>query len=210
MGGSGSGSWYRWGGSKDTTDGLNSLDVNWLNRGGYLTPGTSSSVRWTRNGESAGDVSLRAEAGRVVLIYRSRSSGRDWESVEEPVPLVWTTCHYGGRRPWFVCPGARNGVRCGRKVSKLFAGGKYFLCRHCYDLVYDCQRETESHRLLRKAQDIRRRLGGSASMMDPFPWKPKGMHWKTYERLRSKAEDADERSWGALSEWLDKTKSRLN
>jgi len=35
-----------------------------------------------------------------------------------------------------------------------------------------------------KAQKIREQLGGSPSMFDEFPPKPKGMHWKRYERLR--------------------------
>jgi hypothetical protein len=36
------------------------------------------------------------------------------------------------------------------------------------------------------------KLGGSTSMADPFPRKPKGMHWSTYWRLRQIAEEADE------------------
>lgn len=195
---------YRFGG-KDTTDGQHSLNVNWLNRHGYLTPGRSSSVRWTRGDRETGNIGLRAEAGRLVLVYRSRSHGGEWEDVEEPVRLTWTPCNYGGERPWFVCPGAH----CGRRVGTLYGAGKYFLCRHCYNLAYDCQREREQDRLLRKAQDIRKRLGGSASMADLFPWKPKGMHWKTYERLRNRAENAELRMWGALSAWLDKTKARF-
>jgi hypothetical protein len=50
--------------------------------------------------------------------------------------------------------------------------------------VYESQREDCGTRLVTKAQKIRRRLGGSASLMEPFPDKPKGMHWQTYERLR--------------------------
>jgi hypothetical protein len=198
MGGCGSGSWYR-GSSKNTVEGCKSLDVNWLNRKGYLASGMWATVRWTRNGEDSGNISLRAEVGRIVLEYRSRSGGGDWESVTEPVRLTWTWCNYGGQRPWFICPGAG----CGRRVGKLYAAGRYFLCRHCYDLAYDCQRETAHDRLLRKAQNIRQRLGGSASIAEPFPWKPKGMHWKTYWRIRERSEDAELLSWGALELWLD-------
>lgn len=49
------------------------------------------------------------------------------------------------------------------------------------------QREDEMNRALSKAQAIRVRLGGSASMMAPFPAKPKGMRWSTYYRLQAMA-----------------------
>ena len=32
------------------------------------------------------------------------------------------------------------------------------------------------YRALHRAQDIRRRLGGNANMVEPFPEKPEGMH----------------------------------
>jgi len=38
-------------------------------------------------------------------------------------------------------------------------------------------------------------------MDEPFPWKPKGMHWSTYWRYVQKAEDADAR---AVPPWLFK------
>jgi hypothetical protein len=68
---------------------------------------------------------------------------------------------------------------------------EYFRCRHCYDLVYESQRENGPTRLISKAQKIRQRLGGSASLMEPFPPKPKGMHWQTYERLWWHAQEAE-------------------
>ncbi len=48
--------------------------------------------------------------------------------------------------------------------------------------------ETYHDRMLEQAQKIRRRLGVSEVIVDPiFHWnKPKGMHWKTFERLRWK------------------------
>lgn len=44
-------------------------------------------------------------------------------------------------------------------------------------------READHSRMLRKAQKIRERLGGSMNMLEPFPAKPRGMHWTTYIRL---------------------------
>jgi hypothetical protein len=119
----------------------------------------------------------------VVLIYRHRVYGDEWENTREPINITWTACNFGGERPWFMCPGVVNGVVCGRRVAVLYGPGRYFLCRHCYDLNYQSQREDSAHRSLSRAQEIRKRLGGSASMTQPFPRRPKGMHRKTYIRL---------------------------
>ena len=46
-----------------------------------------------------------------------------------------------------------------------------------------------------RAQKIRRRLGGQGRLDDCFPAKPKGMHRRTYKRLKDEAERF-ERAWG--------------
>jgi hypothetical protein len=38
-----------------------------------------------------------------VLIYRVRSFVAEWKSTEQRVSITWTNCHFGGRRPWFIC-----------------------------------------------------------------------------------------------------------
>ena len=39
------------------------------------------------------------------------------------------------------------------------------------------------------------KLGGSPSLAEPFPDKPKGMWWRTYWRLKTGAEEAEYQSW---------------
>jgi len=122
------------------------------------------------------------------------------------VLLSWTVRNFGGERPWFVCPGAG----CGRRVALLYGPGRYFLCRHCYDLRYESQREDKTHRALRRAQKIRERLGGSANMTEPFPEKPKGMRWSTYERLWFEHHEAEMEQLTGMREWLDKMERKLD
>jgi hypothetical protein len=77
------------------------------------------------------------------LIYTIKSSG---DGLDYKIPLEATTPNYGGLRWWFICSLSRHGMFCGQRVSKLHLppGGKYFGCRHCYDLTYQsCQ---DSHR----------------------------------------------------------------
>jgi hypothetical protein len=169
MGGPGSGRWYRWN-TKNTAKSCQHIDVRDWQRRGWLRIGVQ--FWW-------GGIIVQVQHGRVHLSYRIQRGGEDGLDIEEPVPLTWTPCHYGGQRPWFRCPG----WGCNRRVAKLYLGGPYFLCRYCHDLVYESQREDCATRLVTKAQNIRQRLGGSASLIEPFPDKPKGMHWQTYDRL---------------------------
>jgi len=74
-------------------------------------------------------------------------------------------------------------------VAVLYAGQR-FACRHCHDLAYESTRQSAPDRGIRKAQNIRERLGGSANLSLPFPPKPKGMHWRTYYRLEEEAQEA--------------------
>ena len=144
---------------------------------------------------------------RVILLYRCRSGlGDQWDDVKETVPLDWTPCNFGGERPWFFCPG----VGCSRRVAILYGPGRHFLCRHCYDLRYESQREDKTHWALWRAQKVRERLGGSANMTGPLPEKPKGMHWRTYERLWWEHHEAEMEGLAGTREWLDRLQRQLS
>ena len=210
MGGVGSGNWYRFD-KNTTTDECHSVDLRYLHRKGLLTPGHWFSLRWARAGRETGSirgvVSRDGQPEQITLLYRHRSGlGGEWEDVQEPVALTWTACNFGRERPWFICPGAG----CGRRVAILYGPGRYFLCRHCYDLTYESQRENAMYRALHKAQSIRERLGGSANMTKPFPGKPKGMHHETYWRLREEHDEAAMEQLAGMREWLDKMERQLS
>jgi hypothetical protein len=189
MGGVGSG--RRSGFGRDAVESCRSLDVNRLHREGCLEVGWSGNWQWTRDGERIAWISLRAEMGRIVLSYRYRRNGGDWQDVKEHIEIEHVPWRFGGSRPYFICPGVVNGVTCGRRVVKLYGPGRYFLCRHCYRLAYASQSEGAWDRAVRRASKIRLRLGGDHGIVAPFPQKPKGMWQRTYERLRERAIEAE-------------------
>jgi hypothetical protein len=189
MGGSGSGNWWHTATGYTVEDCL-SLDVNKLVRDGLLAyAGCRGSITWKERGTgkitaTAGFelASMRTESADFRLSYTVGRGGSK-KPVIENLYLQTTNPHLGGVRWWFTCP------NCGRRVAKLYIPPRdeFFLCRHCYRLTYQSQRESPMFRLLGQAQKIRARLGGSTIIDEPFPKKPKYMHWRTYERWHSKA-----------------------
>jgi hypothetical protein len=190
MGGFGSTRWACFS-TKVTIESTWSLDINGLNRAGCLRSGYWGGCEWTRDGEQVASIRFRRDGDRLLLSYRVRQHGGEWRNVEQPTQIVWAACRFGGVRPYFVCPGIVNGITCGRRVSKLYGAGTYFLCRHCYQLAYASQREDRHDRALRRANNIRKRLGGEPGTASAFPARPKGMHRDTYERLQSAVLNAE-------------------
>ena len=87
MGGFGSGRGQR---GKDTTSDMRPLDIRKLQRDGLLTAGRAFGWHWTVNGEEVASIQMRTEVDRVILNYRSRSNGGEWQPMEYPVYLEWT------------------------------------------------------------------------------------------------------------------------
>ena len=195
MGGPGSGNWWRWN-SKRTTESQRRIDIRWLKKMGFLRPGNMGSISWTRGNEKTGSINFKMEAGQMILNYRYRSHGGKWEPVEQAVSFDHTPCNYGEKRTWFRCS------RCRQRVVVLYGAGKYFFCRHCYDLTYSSQQEGRPDRLMRKARKIRARLGAGNDLMEPILFKPKNMHQKTFDRLRREADHAWNLSWTIMAQRL--------
>jgi hypothetical protein len=178
--------------SRETTSAYSRLDVRWLNREGFLTsPQRNYTVTWSTRGVPTSSINIERDPNGIVLSYNYGNQRQgEVRRLEYLVNIEWTQCNYGGSRPWFRCP-AKG---CGRRVAVLY-GGVIFACRQCHSLSYDSQKESAYNRALNRAQAIREKLGGSRNVAENFPLKPKGMHWRTYERLRSDAEEATLHSW---------------
>src|ERR1700692_2642395 len=74
---------------------------------------------------------------------------------------------------------------------------------------YESQREIPVSRAMRRAQMIKMRLGGSGDPFEPFPQKPRRMHWRTYVRLREQARAADADAEGLLAQSMPGFKELL-
>jgi hypothetical protein len=159
-----------------------SIDVRRWHREGLLCAGQrfSHPLTWTWMPTESVDVVIEADA--VVLIRRSRSWGGEFGQ-RQRVPITWTPCSLGGRRPWFRCDEYYGGRYCGRRVALLYSGGGPFACRHCRRLVYASQNETPTLRAINRVRKIRMRSSRSRArpMISPHPgWSslPRGFRTK--------------------------------
>jgi hypothetical protein len=190
MGGFGSGRTAGMG--YDTVESCRSIDMNRLHQEGCLSPAWQGGWQWSCNGECVYFITMRMEYECLVLSYRMCIDSGDWEHITERVSIVRAPCRLGGSWPYFLCPGVGSDIACKRRVTKLYGASRYFLCRHCYCLVYASQGEGALERALRRANKIRMRLGGDPDMEAPYPDRPRGMWRRTYERLLDGLTDAEE------------------
>jgi hypothetical protein len=181
MGGAGSGRYPRPSG-KITVDVALSLDVRALQRTGLMQPGSWFVTPWA-NGRAPAAVTVEVQYSAVRLHLPAEVCGVPVEIRSHLIKIESTPCHFGGHRLWFACPT----LGCGRRSAILYFGRIALACRTCCELSYQSQRERAPDRALRRAQGLRRRLGGSANVLVPFPGKPLRMHWRTYEVLRQEA-----------------------
>lgn len=171
-----------------TVEETRALRVSALQEWGVLEPGASQ--QWGWDNPPTRTIALRCGADTLELVFTAAGE----VAAQQHVPLIRTPCHFGGDRTWLQCP-------CGRRTAALFDAGETFACRQCLGLTYSIQQEASRWRPLRGAQAIRRKLGGGASIVEPFPPRPRYMHRATYRRLIAKAERYEERTIGHVAAW---------
>jgi len=183
---------------KCATEDYRALDVRALHRAGVLVAGWSGNWRWSRQGKVVASIGLAAESReRLRLRYRATKAGQS-EEKDYPVSITWTPCHLGGERPWFLCP------CCGHRVARLY-GSTMFACRHCLRLNYRSQQANKRDRATDRSFDLRRALGCDEGFLirpAEFIRKPKGMHWRTFERKVEEIKHVDARALASAASML--------
>ena len=131
------------------------LDVRRLAREGRLCPGSTFGRHWSRGGEPSGNITVTVGDGYVRLCYRLTPYGQEPLEFDYQVGLARTPCHYGGSRPWFVCP------RCHSRRAVLYgiASDGRFGCRKCMRLAYASETESVVYRITRKSHKLEAMLG---------------------------------------------------
>src|SRR5277367_2262353 len=180
--------------SRPICEACRSIDIRRIYREGLLHAGKCFVLPWSRAGKPFGQTYVVVGDDALFLVFQVPSDGApEHIPVIRRAPITWTTCHFGGRRPWFECP------YCRRRSAVIYMAEEHMACRRCFGMAYASQQEPVRQRGLMKAQKIRMGLGGSPSMMDTFPDRPKGMHWRTYHRIQATHDRAADRSMAGLS-----------
>ncbi|MBA4419403.1 MAG: hypothetical protein C0392_16085 [Syntrophus sp. (in: bacteria)] len=132
-----------------TTEECKSITVKFLNNYNYFDGGIrQGGMNWTSKGEKIGNIGFIVstvegdEYIRFQYTQTNHSSGEKTQ-LDYKAQLDSTPCYFGGRRWWFICPLVINGRACNRRAGILYLkNGKYFGCRHCYNLTYTSQKES--------------------------------------------------------------------
>ncbi|WP_156224495.1 hypothetical protein [Haloferax gibbonsii] len=121
------------------------LDINMLRRRSFEQDGQRGTLSWARGRDGKRVVQGQYEYSSsdgdetVTVLYTipSTNSHNGGREVSLTISIERTTCHFGGDRPWFICP------ECLDRQAKLYNPNPIqtdqFLCRDCHGLLYESQ-----------------------------------------------------------------------
>lgn len=170
-------------------DGLR-LHLSKLKRMGFLTGYPARSLCW-----QSGSGRIRAFGTILTTLESPETGGCMRVTIDETtqeIRLCAAPRHYGGWQWYFVCPYT------GQRSTVLWKppGAKKFGSRQAWgrQVAYASQFINAYHRANASAHKIHYRLGakGMIDIYDPLPPKPRGMYWRTYEKLRDRRERYEE------------------
>lgn len=145
-------------GHKTELDGLLYLDMPKLKKFGLLNGSVTQSIIWTSHFDgvkSRISLNMNLYTKLAQLTYTVTDNfTKEKTDYDYYVALESTPCNLGGVRWWFICPLVVGGIRCGRRVRKLYKGSSYFGCRTCQELCYSSQNNTSKFHSFYLAEDL--------------------------------------------------------
>jgi hypothetical protein len=164
------------------------LDLNNLRREGFVVPGSGTVPR---------NIVWKDAASGELIAFGSCYSDAQWPEkggslnitlggLRQEIRLQAVPRHFGGHQWYFVCPFTSR--LC--SVLWLLPRADKFGSRETWGrrVAYSSQFATARDRALFSARHIHYQLGakGRIAMDDQLPSKPKGMHWRTYDKLTAR------------------------
>jgi len=177
--------------AKATVELYSTISIREWRRKGVLREG-SRDWCWV-DGQINRNISVEAQLIRVKLRYEVRDEHGKPQLIEDTIQLDATDAGPGRQRLWFWCPGCR-------KRASILYFAKYFRCRRCHRISYQTLSAPEPP--LERIRRNRVWLGGSPSLLDPFPPRPRYMRREKYQRLME--EDAQ-----VVLQFLEETATSL-
>lgn len=158
-----------------------SLDVRNLQAEQLLEPGQAYNLHQYKQGVKLGIFSVGTHRDYLEIKFTACYQ-QTYEFTSQFIDIAWTACHFGGHRPWFLCPSDR----CGRRIAILY-GPQPLYCRQCWRIAYESQRENQVQRLLRRLRSIEASCDQQLSRYGTQTLqRPKGMHHRTFHLLENK------------------------
>jgi hypothetical protein len=160
--------------------------------------------RWNDNytGEQTASATLLVE--RITEGWASCEIRR--QDIVQRVSLEALPRHFGGVQWYFICPVMK------RRAAVLWMppGARTFACRQRWrgSVAYAsqfCDRDNRAHRGQAKIKAKLCRIGGFDPQQWEFPPKPKGMRWRSYQRL----EERFDRYEAILDDGIEELAARL-
>ena len=165
-----------------------------LYREDFLHPDQSTTYPLTMNfrfGNSNKEhsIGVKTDSHQIKLEYTITDNAGEEKEFSYTVPVEWTECNFGGKRPWFRCPSKG----CNERVEKLYKPLQecFFACRHCHDVTYRrCNISGKPTEIaMYKKKKIAEKLNSEDADVSVGAWpptKPKNMHRDTFEKLEDK------------------------
>lgn len=126
--------------SKQTVESCLCLSIYWLKNIECLSGNKQVKLNWQINNQHSVQIILNFVSADLFICFKHSILNDTGEAsdFEYQTIMETTSCHFNGKRFWFVCG------NCSRRVAKLYlpTSKKRFSCRNCHNLTYNLRKES--------------------------------------------------------------------